>query len=54
MLYFNSEEERAAHVERMYEEWHRTPKPVRTAPFVLLTRSPPPPKPKFTLVAKPK
>jgi hypothetical protein len=53
MLYFNSDEERAARVERMFEELHRTPKPLRPVTWVLLTEppdtspapTPPPPPP---------
>ena len=58
MLYFNRDEVRAARVERMFEELHRTPTPVRSAQFVLLTPppdtapAPTPPKPKLTLVPK--
>ena len=55
MLYFNSDEERAARVERMFDELHRTPKPLRPVTWVLLTEPPdtspastppPPPPPK--------
>jgi hypothetical protein len=55
MLYFNSDEERAARVERMFEELHRAPKPRRPVIWVLLTEPPntspaptpaPPPPPK--------
>jgi hypothetical protein len=53
MLYFTSDEERAARVERMFEELHRTPKPLRPVTWVLLTEppktssapTPPPPAP---------
>ena len=37
MLYFNTDEERAARVEKMFEELHRAPKPVRPPQWILLT-----------------
>jgi hypothetical protein len=53
MPYFNTDEERAARVERMFEELHRTPKPLKPVTWVLLTEppntspapTPPPPAP---------
>lgn len=40
MLYFNTDEERAARIERMFEELHRAPKPRRPVTWVLLTEPP--------------
>ena len=40
MLYFNTDEERAARVERMFEELHRAPKPRRPPTWILLTEPP--------------
>jgi hypothetical protein len=48
MLYFNSDEERAARVERMFEELHRDPAPARPSTWIMLTDPPdpvPPPPP---------
>ncbi len=57
MLYFNTDEERAARVEKMFEELHRAPKPLRPVTWILLTEPPgavlsmtPVTKPTLTLV----
>jgi hypothetical protein len=40
MLHFNTDEERAARIERRSEELHRAPKPLRPVTWVLLTEPP--------------
>ena len=54
MIYFNHDEERAARVEKMFEELHREPAPLRPVAWILLTEPPVTTvtKPKLTLVPK--